>query len=54
MRKLVLFFCGLLLLIGQLTAQTRTVTGKVTDASGNPVPNASVVLKEPEQVQQPM
>ncbi len=45
MRKLVLFFCGLLLLIGQLTAQTRTVTGKVTDASGNPVPNASVMIK---------
>lgn len=45
MRKLVLFFCGLLLLIGQLTAQTRTVTGKVTDASGNPVPNASVMVK---------
>ncbi len=45
MRKFVLFFCGLLLLIGQLSAQTRTVTGKVTDPAGNPVPNASVVLK---------
>jgi TonB-linked SusC/RagA family outer membrane protein len=45
MRKLVLFMCGLLLFIGQLSAQTRTISGKVTDASGNPVPNASVTVK---------
>lgn len=28
-----------------LLAQTRTVTGKVTDDKGNPIPNASVVVK---------
>lgn len=36
---------GVLLLCGQLLAQTRTITGKVTDDKGNPVPNASVVIK---------
>ena len=45
MRKLmllmgVLFFAG-----AQLIAQQRTVTGKVTDANGLPIPNASVVIK---------
>ena len=33
------------LLIGGASAQNRVVTGKVTDASGNPVPSASVVIK---------
>ena len=45
MRKLVLILCGILLLAGQLAAQTRTVSGRVTDATGNPVPNASVTVK---------
>jgi TonB-linked SusC/RagA family outer membrane protein len=45
MRKLVLILCGILLWAGQLAAQTRTVSGKITDASGNPVPNASVSVK---------
>jgi TonB-linked SusC/RagA family outer membrane protein len=45
MRKLVLLLCGFLLLAGQLAAQTRTVSGRVTDASGNPVSNASVTVK---------
>lgn len=45
MRKLVLLLLGIIMLSGQLLAQTRTVTGKVTDVSGNPVPNASVVVK---------
>ena len=46
MRKiLLLLWCVLFLLSGVLQAQTRTLTGKVTDASGNAVPNASVVVK---------
>lgn len=34
-----------LLAIGQVWAQTRTVTGKVTDEKGNPVASASVTVK---------
>ncbi|WP_205509480.1 SusC/RagA family TonB-linked outer membrane protein [Longitalea arenae] len=46
MRKtLISLWCILLLLSGELLAQTRTLTGKVTDANGNPVPNASVIVK---------
>ncbi|THU37229.1 TonB-dependent receptor [Niastella caeni] len=46
MRKfLLIVWCCLFLLSGKLLAQTRTLTGKVTDANGNPVPNASVVVK---------
>ena len=45
MRKLVLLVLGLVLLAGQLLAQTRQVSGRVTDATGNPVPNASVTIK---------
>ncbi|WP_332735468.1 SusC/RagA family TonB-linked outer membrane protein [Flavihumibacter sp.] len=45
MRKLVMLLLGIIMLSGHLLAQTRTVTGKVTDAAGNPVPNASVVVK---------
>ena len=36
---------GMLLLSSQLLAQTRTVTGKVTDASGAPIAGASVQIK---------
>lgn len=35
----------LLLLTGQVYAQERTITGKVTDAAGTPLANASVVVK---------
>lgn len=45
MRKFVTLLLGCCLLAGQLFAQNRTVTGKVTDESGNPVPNASVTIK---------
>lgn len=45
MRKLVLLLLGIIMLSGQLLAQSRTVTGKVTDANGNPVANASVLVK---------
>ncbi len=36
---------GLFLLSMHLLAQQRSVTGKVTDAQGKPVPNASVIVK---------
>ncbi len=45
MRRILPILCGLLLLASQVWAQTRQVTGKVADASGNPVPNASVFIK---------
>jgi TonB-linked SusC/RagA family outer membrane protein len=34
-----------MLAIGQLQAQEKTITGKVTDDKGSPVPNASVIVK---------
>jgi TonB-dependent starch-binding outer membrane protein SusC len=46
MRKLLMsLWCSLLLLSGNLIAQTRTLTGKVTDADGKPIANASVIVK---------
>jgi TonB-linked SusC/RagA family outer membrane protein len=46
MRKLVLLALCISLAVSQLWAQaTRTVTGKVTDASGNPVTAAAVQVK---------
>lgn len=45
MRKILILLMLVVLGIGQLAAQTRTITGKVTDASGAPVPNASVIVK---------
>jgi len=45
MRKLLLLTGALLFAVAQLLAQQRTVTGKVTDANGAPIPNASVVIK---------
>jgi TonB-linked SusC/RagA family outer membrane protein len=45
MRKILMLLCGILLLYGQLLAQGRTITGKVTDESGSPVPNASIQVK---------
>lgn len=44
MRRLLLLL-GVVLACVQVFAQQRTITGKVTDANGNPVPNASVVIK---------
>ena len=38
-------WCSLLLLSGDLIAQTRTLTGKITDVNGQPVSNVSVVVK---------
>jgi len=45
MRKILLLLCGVLFLVGQLSAQNRTVSGKVTDAAGASVSNASVIVK---------
>ncbi|MEY2811623.1 MAG: hypothetical protein RI991_618, partial [Bacteroidota bacterium] len=45
MRKILLLLCGVLFLAGQLSAQNRTVSGKVTDAAGAAVSNASVIVK---------
>jgi TonB-linked SusC/RagA family outer membrane protein len=36
---------GFLIISGQVMAQTKTITGKVTDANNSPVPNASVIVK---------
>jgi TonB-linked SusC/RagA family outer membrane protein len=45
MRKILIVMLSMLLLNLQLLAQNRTVTGRVTDASGAPVPGASVLVK---------
>jgi TonB-linked SusC/RagA family outer membrane protein len=44
MRKLLVALTAVLLFTGQLLAQ-RTITGKVIDEKGEPVPNASVMVK---------
>ncbi len=45
MRRFVTFLMCLTLAIGQLAAQNRTVTGKVTDDKGAPLANASIIIK---------
>ncbi len=45
MRKLLLSVMAVLLFFGQVLAQSRPISGKVTDVNGVPVPNASVVIK---------
>jgi len=46
MRKLLFMTLVMLLTAsGQIMAQTRTITGKITDASGAAVPNATVLVK---------
>ena len=45
MRRLLFFMLGMLLISAQLLAQNRTITGKVTDDKGNPIPNASITIK---------
>jgi TonB-linked SusC/RagA family outer membrane protein len=45
MRTSLLLFVGGLLLTLHSFAQTRTVTGQVTDEAGNPILNASVLIK---------
>ncbi|MBE7172511.1 MAG: SusC/RagA family TonB-linked outer membrane protein [Williamsia sp.] len=45
MRKLGLLVLAVALFTNCALAQTRTITGTVTDANGNPVPNASILIK---------
>jgi TonB-linked SusC/RagA family outer membrane protein len=45
MRKTLTFIVSMLLLTGSLLAQNRTVTGKVTDNKGNPISNATILIK---------
>ncbi|HWN87847.1 MAG TPA: TonB-dependent receptor plug domain-containing protein, partial [Chitinophagaceae bacterium] len=45
MRKVVLLIMAIVLSISHLWAQQRTITGKVTDDKGGPIPGASVVVK---------
>ncbi|MBE7172329.1 MAG: SusC/RagA family TonB-linked outer membrane protein [Williamsia sp.] len=45
MRKLIFLLLGLLFLRGEIFAQNRVVTGRVTDSAGNPVANASVMIR---------
>lgn len=45
MRKSFLFLLFALLAISQLAAQTRKITGRITNAAGAPVPNASVLIR---------
>ena len=45
MRKFLSLLIVMLLGIGVVTAQTHTITGKVTDKNGQPVPGASIQVK---------
>jgi len=45
MRKFLLLLMATILAIGQLQAQQRVISGKVTDEKGDVVPNASVIIK---------
>ena len=45
MRKFFVFLSCVFFLVGGAAAQSRIVTGKVTDAAGSPIPSASVVIK---------
>src|SRR5215212_11502366 len=45
MRKVLLLAIGQLFLLTGILAQEKTLSGKVTDEGGGPVPNVSVVVK---------
>ncbi len=45
MRRLVLLMLVAVLPVGQLLAQSKTITGKVTDEKGNGISNASISIK---------
>src|SRR6185369_4937885 len=44
-RKILLLVVGMILLCGQLLAQNRTITGKVTDEKGSPLSNAKILIQ---------
>ncbi len=44
-KKLLMCFCFLIGLVGTVAAQTQTLTGKVTDANGTPLPGVSVLVR---------
>jgi TonB-linked SusC/RagA family outer membrane protein len=44
MRRLLFIMLGMLLISAQLLAQNRTISGKVTDDSGQPISGASVII----------
>ncbi|WP_132050981.1 SusC/RagA family TonB-linked outer membrane protein [Pseudocnuella soli] len=45
MRKLLCLVLGMLFVCVQLFAQNRTISGTITDDKGNPIPNASILVK---------
>src|SRR4030095_35353 len=45
MRKVVMLIMAIVLSISHLWAQQRTITGKVTDDKGAPIPGASIAAK---------
>jgi TonB-linked SusC/RagA family outer membrane protein len=45
MRKIIVLFMCAAIVTGQLSAQMRKISGKVTNANGAPVSNASVIVK---------
>ena len=45
MRKVVLLLMAIILSVSHLWAQQRTITGKVTDDKGAPIPGASILVK---------
>ena len=45
MGKILLHMLGMLMLCTQLFAQSRTISGRITDAQGNAIANASVLIK---------
>jgi TonB-linked SusC/RagA family outer membrane protein len=45
MRRILTLLLGVLMIGSQLLAQNRTISGRITDAQGNGVPNASITVK---------
>jgi protocatechuate 3,4-dioxygenase beta subunit len=50
MKKLLIMMMIAMLSFGLVVAQTRVITGKVTDSKGNPVPGATIKTKSGETV----
>ncbi|HEY4336852.1 MAG TPA: carboxypeptidase-like regulatory domain-containing protein, partial [Puia sp.] len=45
MRNLLLLMGSCLLLFGHAFAQNKTITGKITDEAGKPIPSATITIK---------